>query len=152
MCYSQLDRWAQLNVIADTIAKEEVTRVLNNGGRQGSTLPVPYNPCRIIWKSKEGHQIHISSHLSDSLMHLIQLEKLKSYWEWKKHIGQKASEKTDWLILQKSAKYYTQWKWLSKHVTGICGVGIMLQLWKHQEHSSCPRCGADKENAKHVLV
>jgi hypothetical protein len=27
----------------------------------------------------------------------------------------------------------------------------MLQLWKYQAHSSCPRCGAEKENTEHVI-
>ena len=47
--YSQLDRWAQLNVLVDMLVKREVTRVLNEEGQQGSTLSVPYNMCRIFW-------------------------------------------------------------------------------------------------------
>ena len=58
--YSQLDRWAQLNVLVDTLAKQEVTRVLNDDGRQGSILPVPYNTCRIFWESKDGDKEPIS--------------------------------------------------------------------------------------------
>jgi hypothetical protein len=27
----------------------------------------------------------------------------------------------------------------------------MLQLWKHQQHNSCPRCGKDKEDVEHVV-
>lgn len=31
-------------------------------------------------------------------------------------------------------------RWLSKWMTGICGVGVMLVSYKHQDHSKCPRC------------
>ena len=83
---------------------------------------------------------------------MIQTDKIKSYWETKRNLGIQTSRTTDWVALRKSAKHYPKWKWLSKHVTGICGVGIMLQLWKHQEHSSCPRCGTARENVEHILL
>ena len=150
--FSQLDRWAQLNVMADTMAKQEITRILNNGERQGDSLPIPYNSCRIYWNNQGETPIPLSSHLSDSLTELIQTGKIKIYWEKKKQLGPEASRNTDWIALQKSAKHYPRWKWLSKYVTGICGVGVMLQIWKHQTHSSCPRCGMAKETAEHILT
>jgi hypothetical protein len=42
-------------------------------------------------------------------------------------------------------------KWLSKWMTGFCGVGIMLKRYKHQKHSKCPRCLEDNETVYHVL-
>ena len=150
--YSQLDRWAQLNVLADTMAKQEVTRILQEEGRQGSKLPVPYNQCRIFWKTRGETKEPISSHLGATLMDLIQKEKLKRYWEKKKKLGPETSAIVDWEALCKSAKSYKRGKWLSKYVTGICGVGVMLQLWKHQAHNSCPRCGVEKEDVEHVVT
>ena len=149
--YSQLDRWAQLNVLADTMAKQEVTRIINSGDRKGNTIHIPYNSCRILWETEDGNLIPISSHLGDSLIEIIQKKKLKSYWEKKKNIGEETTTKVDWELLEKSAKKYPKWKWLAKHVTGICGVGFMLQVWRHQQHSSCPRCGQEKEKVEHVL-
>jgi hypothetical protein len=149
--YSQLDRWAQLNVLADTIAKNEITRVLNEGGRRGNDLPIPYNQCRIFWKDTQGTNEPICSHLSNTLTDLIQSETIKNYWEKKKQLGPEASRNTDWVALRKSAKNFGKWKWLSKYVSGMCGVGVMLQLWQHQRHNSCPRCGMDKEDVEHVL-
>jgi hypothetical protein len=78
--YSQLDRWAQLNVQADTIAKQEVTRILNQGSREGNSAPIPYNPCRIFWRA--GNSLEpISSHLSETLRNRIQSHKITKYWE-----------------------------------------------------------------------
>ena len=28
----------------------------------------------------------------------------------------------------------------------------MLKIWKHQAHSSCPRCGQEEETTQHVLL
>ena len=44
-----------------------------------------------------------------------------------------------------------RWKWLYKYITEICGVGIMLQVWKYQAHNSCPRCRMEQENAEHMI-
>jgi hypothetical protein len=52
----------------------------------------------------------------------------------------------------KSSKMYKKRRWLTKFVTGICGVGTILQLWQHQQHNSCPRCGESNESTQHVLT
>ena len=152
MSFSQLDRWAQLNVLVDSMAKDEVTRVLHTTGRNGDTIPIPYNQCRVFWEAHDGTTVPICSHLNDTLMYLIQKRKLQQYWKQKKQIGQESARTIDWKTLEKSAKMYSRGKWLSKFVTGICGVGFMLQVWKHQNHSSCPRCGEDNEKTQHVLT
>jgi hypothetical protein len=36
-------------------------------------------------------------------------------------------------------------------MTSFCGVGIMLQRYKHQQHSKCPRCLVDNKTVHHVL-
>lgn len=86
-CYSQLNRWAQLNVQADTLAKQEVTRLINNGEKLGPTLPIPYNQCQIVFKGQEEEIIPLSSHLVSTIIDLIQREKIKKYWEKKKKFG-----------------------------------------------------------------
>jgi hypothetical protein len=151
MSFSQLDRWAQLNVLVDAMAKDEATRVINTGRRQGDTILLPYSYSAVYWTDKEGNNMPISSHLSDTLMNLIQKKILITYWEKKKNIGEITSRTVDWTLLEKSAKSYTRWKWLSKYVTGMCGVSFMLKLWQYQQHDSCPRCGRDKEKAEHIL-
>jgi hypothetical protein len=150
--YSQLDRWAQLNVLVDTIAKQELTRIIASGGRQGSTMIMPHNKCTIYWTNRDNIKEAISSHLSDTIIDMISTERIKGYWEEKRHIGPAVSQTVDWDILQRSAKHYTKGKWLAKQVTGICGVGKMLKLWKHQNHNTCPRCGRDNENTEHVIL
>ena len=43
-----------------------------------------------------------------------------------------------------------QQQWVSKHVSGFCGVGKMMKLWKKWPDSSCPRCGEAIEDSAHV--
>jgi hypothetical protein len=38
-----------------------------------------------------------------------------------------------------------------QHFQFFCGVGVMLQRYKHQKHSKCPRCMLDAEDTSHVL-
>jgi hypothetical protein len=38
---------------------------------------------------------------------------------------------------------------LSKHVSGMCGVGKFMLRWKEWDHDKCPRCGLP-EDSKHV--
>jgi hypothetical protein len=40
--------------------------------------------------------------------------------------------------------------WVLKQVSGICGVGKMMNIWKKRETDECPRCG-EMEDAVHVL-
>ncbi len=44
----------------------------------------------------------------------------------------------------------TQHHWLTKQVSGMCGVGKVMKLWRKQEMDRCPRCG-EKETVEHVL-
>ena len=41
-------------------------------------------------------------------------------------------------------------RWVTKHVTGVCGVGKFLERWKSQNHSRCPGCDAPNEDNRHV--
>jgi hypothetical protein len=36
-------------------------------------------------------------------------------------------------------------------MTGFCGTGTKLKLYKYQTHSKCPRCETDNEDTDHVL-
>ena len=42
-------------------------------------------------------------------------------------------------------------RWACKWLTGFCGIGTMLVIYKHQKYSKCPRCNKDDETITHVL-
>jgi hypothetical protein len=41
-------------------------------------------------------------------------------------------------------------RWVTKHVTGVCGVGKWLERWQWQNHTRWPRCDAPGEDHRHV--
>jgi Zn ribbon nucleic-acid-binding protein len=43
----------------------------------------------------------------------------------------------------------TMQRFISKHLSGMCGVGKFLQIWKEQDTAHCPRCNM-LEDAPHV--
>lgn len=42
-------------------------------------------------------------------------------------------------------------KWLSKWLTGFCVVGVMIKIYKYQEHTKCQRCNQDNETVGHIV-
>jgi hypothetical protein len=36
-------------------------------------------------------------------------------------------------------------------MTGFCGVGVMLRVYRFQQHAKCPRCEDDDKTIDHVL-
>jgi hypothetical protein len=151
--YEDLDRWAQLNVMVDKDAKHCLSHILQTGTRLGPKIVIPYNDCVVSQLNQESDEYHpISSHLARSAMTHLQQSNIREYWAKKKNFSPQSTTTIDWAALTRSAQTYARSKWLSKFVTGICGVGHMLKLWKHQAHSSCPRCGHADENTNHVLL
>jgi hypothetical protein len=41
---------------------------------------------------------------------------------------------------------------VSKYASRHCAVGQMMKIWKHWEHSMCPRCLQDNETKEHELL
>jgi hypothetical protein len=152
LAFEELDRWAQLNVIVDKNAKRCLTSILHNASKSGPTIYIPYVSCTIRQRGDSGNFEPISSHLASTVLKKIQNSNIKDYWKRKKNFSDTTVNLIDWEGLKKSASTYDRIKWLSKFVTGICGVGHILKLWKHQAHSTCPRCGQEDENTQHVVV
>jgi hypothetical protein len=65
-----------------------------------------------------------------------------------------AMDLVDWEVLAKAcdAESPGQLQWVTKHVTGVCGVGKFLERWKSEEHSRCPGCDAENEDHQHVYL
>ena len=154
--YHQLSRLEQLNVAADLIAKERLHKELEKEtqDRENSRPHKIYQEkCAIYWESPQGKQIKVSSHLQKTLTYNIQQTTIRSYWKKKKKFTAYTERKIDWEHSQKShgRNKKTFQQWLCKWTTGICGVGVMMKLWKFQSHSKCPRCQTENENVEHVL-
>ena len=75
------------------------------------------------------------------------------YWEEKHQLPRYVSTAIDWntcgiayrgLPLSKQRR-------VTKHASGNCGTGYILQKRGYQVHSNCPRCDHEDEDTQHVL-
>ena len=149
-----LPREAQLNVLADNLAKEKMTECINMPDT--STLyqrDLPYSNITVSWKDhrKQSHQLY--SNLIKTLHDHIHTSQIKQYWCSKSKYTMPLESSIDWSARSKSHSNMSKAtnRWVCKWLTGFCGVEAMLVLYKHQKHSKCPRCNADDESVTHVL-
>ena len=68
------------------------------------------------------------------------------------HLSPKVADLIDWEVLATACeKEYPSWLgWVTRDVTGVCGVGKALERWKSQNHSRYTRCDTAKEDHRHV--
>jgi hypothetical protein len=152
--FDDLSRVAQLNVLTDDIAKVTLTEMINrhNWNRQ-RPQHLPYETIEIYWRNKHRQCLKICSSLTKSLTRNIQTMAIRKYWTKKKKLSELTETYIDWTTSKKSRLGIdrNKHKWLCKWMTGFCGVGIMLRIYKHQRHAKCPRCLLDNEDTAHVL-
>ena len=75
-----LDRWGQLNVMADEIAREEMTYRINENTEEINEEPfLPIDPCP-IYIEKRGKKKRICSDLTNTLKREATSIKLRRYW------------------------------------------------------------------------
>ena len=104
MAFEELDRWAQLNVIVDKVAKQCLTRTLQTASRKGNTIRIPYVECIVSQLGNSGEFEPISSHLATTALNYLQKSDIKEYWRKKKNLSITMMNTIDWDILTKSAK------------------------------------------------
>lgn len=155
IAWENLDRWAQLNVMADASAKALLTRCLNSQVDRTpfQQLEIPYQSCSIRWSNQDTEAHIISSKLVKTLQHNISITPIRQYWEKKKKFHSQGRQYIDWEVRSKSHSLLpnNRNQWLSKWLTGFCGVGITLALYNYQSHTKCPRCNEDDEDTEHVI-
>ena len=76
-----------------------------------------------------------------------------AYWAKRGRFRQGKSEDIDWQSAGSATGKATRTRrqWVTKHVSGFCGSGVMMHRWKQRESAKCPRCDNEKD-AKHVWV
>jgi hypothetical protein len=152
--YEELTRMEQFNVATDHMAKTELTNMLSNPNwERRRPQNLPYEHVEVFWKNQSNSSIKISSCLTKTLTTKIQTQAIRQYWKKKSKFSDHNESQIDWITSQKSRKglpTYRQ-RWLSKWMTGFCGTGKMLKIYRFQKHSKCPRCQTDNENTNHVL-
>jgi hypothetical protein len=153
LTFDQLDRPAQLNTIVDDSAKNKLSSLLQQQPPQHRPQHLPHEDVEVYWTNNRFIKTKISSLLVRTLTLHLQTSIIRKYWIKKRKFSQLSETFIDWEASKKSRLGIdrSRQKWLSKWMTGFCGVGIMLQRYKHQRHSKCPRCLSDNETVHHVL-
>lgn len=154
--YDELSRLEQLNVQADLLAKRKMTALLSLHIEERKNYRhnhLPNESCYISWNNAQGQELKICSHLQKTLTFHIEQQRLRQHWKKKNKFSPYAERSLDWTVIHKSHKGTSPafHQWLSKWITGFCGVGVMMKLWKFQNHDRCPRCNAGREDTTHVL-
>ena len=152
--YDELTRWEQLNVEADTLAKEHMKEMISedNWMNERPTL-LPMETCIITWTDSQGRSHRISSNLTKVLNDKLGCTQLREYWKKKGKFTPYTERMIDWDSHHKSHNNLPTGRnrWLSKWLTGFCGIGVILQLYKHQDHTRCPRCQQREGSVAHVI-
>jgi hypothetical protein len=144
--FESLDRWSQLNVECDGLAKEYWNSCttnkswIPNSGFADEGWSVWIEGKKLTKVDKHALYDHVFS------------DRTKAYWSKKHNIKPELITNINWDACQQSLKRlpFGKRRWLLKHATGFCGVGKMEQIRGNQDHAECPRCG-QFEDAPHVV-
>jgi hypothetical protein len=153
--FDHLSRPVQLNTIVDSIAKHSLSTMLQyQHWNRYYPQHLPYEGIEVYWIDSQHMQVKVNSCLRKTLTTHIQTSRIRNYWIKKGKFSPITSKLIDWEASKKSRSSFARNKqqWLSKWMTGFCGVGVMLQWYKHQQHSKCPRCLTDNEDTTHVCA
>ena len=142
---SRLDLWARLNIEVDSLAKlfweDSVGRASRQHLIHGETHFIAVRGTKIC------------SSLATSLYDACEGNKLRAYWQERKHIPPSHMNSINWPACAGAAKLLGLGLrfWKTKHVTGIFANGKWMHRWKFWENSNCPRCGDANEDAAHIV-
>ena len=144
--YKDLDRWAQLNVECDGMAKEY------------------WNSRRLVDKrpaNQEFSDEHWSVWIEGKKLTKLDKHKLyeftfgdrtRAYWHRKHSITPDLIKNINWDACDYALSKlpFGKRRWLLKHITGFCGIGTRALKRRHQDHDECPRCG-EREDIPHIV-
>jgi len=147
LLHHRLDRWAQLNVWCDALAKRHWARM----------APVAAD---IQWEV-EGEmpsiwlgQIKISRDLKSSLYNWCEGRRARDYWVKKRRIPEASAPHVDWSVVAQATRGMgglSQILWKAKHLTGRQPWGANMAKWGFWRTATCPLCKNADEDAAHII-
>ena len=145
--FSDLDRWGQLNVICDGLAKA----FWNHCALTSAWLPNQTfgDENWSVWI--EGKKL---SYLNKQQLYAYTFSaRTTAYWHRKHSLPPELITSIHWdaCATAMSKLPFGKKRWLLKHATGFCGVGKMELRRGNQDHDECPRC-RQSEDVVHVLT
>jgi hypothetical protein len=142
----ELDYWEQLNCEMDGCAKAHWQ--CHSTRHRLDCHDIQDEPWS-VWTAGE----KICNHLVSRVRETLTTKRITDYWIGKGRFSAVTLALVDWEAVRMAinGSKLSRRHWVSKQVSGFCGVGKMMQLWKKQQHAHCPRCNHPIEDAAHVL-
>jgi hypothetical protein len=139
-----LDRWANLNIEMDSLAKVYWSDRCNQLPMDNPPITHEYWPTRIRGQK-------ISSRLDECIREHILGGAQRDCWERKGRLTNDSIQQVNWLACEHAMKSLSIGRrhWIAKHVSGHAGVGIKMVQWQMRDSAACPRCGQE-EDSRHV--
>jgi hypothetical protein len=140
---TELDRWAQLNIEMDGTAKA-IWALHQDEQPPELEIEGEYWPLYIVG-------FKVTGNLDDIVTDHIHGSDLLTRWVAKERIPDDACRLVNWEACGSAIKSMglSRGLWMVKHISGMCGVNVMMKLWKKRDSDACPRCG-ETEDAPHV--
>ena len=145
--FNMLTRPAQLNVICDYNAKQEMRNISQDSENNShSHHPLSFHP--VYYKGKLLHE-----NISKTLYQLFSDDKLDSTWIEKERFPSACKDKIDWDVQAKalSAAPLKTRRFVCKWVSNTISTGANMVKWQLRYKGSCPFCDKDKEDRNHIL-
>ena len=142
-----LDRWAQLNILADHEAKRQLTWYIQNPNHDTDLRYV--SPHWSVAIERET----VSVNIRHTLRHHVHTQNMKKFLIRKGTIGNAEYHRVDWdsnrRALQSMA--FAERTWVTKFVSGFISCAKMMERYGKWETTLCPRCGDCTEDTWHIL-
>jgi hypothetical protein len=151
--YAPLDRAATLNIEMDSLANTYRSHIAaTNAQASAPIIPIAFEGWS-VWLNQ-----HRLSPSYDTLYEHIYLPLIRQYWTTHHQVQptprltEDSWSAIDWTITHAFMQGLPQGqrRWITKHASENCGVGVTLMKWKLQTDDLCPRC-QQTENTDHVL-
>jgi hypothetical protein len=143
-----LDEWAQQNVEMDQMAKEYRTKLYAELQGVPPQHPIDYAPWTV---SVDGELLtkKVDKHLYDHCAKDMILE----YWSQEERLRESTPTEVDWKALDKALRARNSGvrREMIKHSTGYFAHRKNQLRRRFWSNSKCPRCGAEVEDADHVV-
>jgi hypothetical protein len=139
-----LDKWSQLNVEMDSVAKAYWNEM--------HTTTKPFYPSNESGWSLWIGERKLSSWDRTLLYNHAQSYDIIDHWSHRRHIPEDLIHSIDWEACETAIKRLgiNRSLWIPKWLAGYAPVGKVMQRYKFQDHAECPRC-SEFEDTKHVL-
>jgi len=145
---SSLPRLAQLNILADQLAKHSLLHLLQHHQHQVGLLVDD------AWSLQVNNQVVTSDPHPSILWHLRHCAAYKYMVEKKQFISSAGFPLINFPALSTTLKATSPLYqlWFSKLVLGHSATGHMMYLWGKWVNALCPCCGHNPETTQHVLI